>query len=113
MQWWQEHEMLKAAREELKKEQALSGAAGTHFTCFTSTYSVYLLYFFTTQREELKKERAQHSRRCSVYLLYWYKSTNTDAYSFRKRQREEAKRAVREYEMLLSLFALLVQKYKY
>jgi hypothetical protein len=58
MQWWQEHEMLKAAREELKKEQALSGAAGTHFTCFTSTYSVYLLYYFTTQREELKKEQA-------------------------------------------------------
>ena len=35
--WWQEHEMLEAAREELRKEQALSVAAGTQFTCFTGT----------------------------------------------------------------------------
>ncbi len=69
--------MLKAAREELKKEQALSGAAGTHFTCFTGI-KVQILTRIAAE----------------------------------KREREEAKRAVREYETLLSLLALLVQKHK-
>ena len=45
--------------------------SGTHFTCFTIT-KVQIL----TQ----EVPRAPRARlRCSVYLLYWYKSTNADS----------------------------------
>ncbi len=46
---------------------------GTQFTCFTGT-KVQIL----TRQYKLVCNCAEHPR-CSVYLLYWYKSTNTDA----------------------------------
>ena len=48
-------------------------------------------------------------RRCSVYSLYWYKSTNTDA------EGAESTHYALNYALLMSLasVALLVQKYKY
>ncbi len=64
--------------------QRLSGATetavrgGTQFTCFTCTKEQILTH------EELRA-RTSHLIHCprgwrySVYLLYWYKSTNTDA----------------------------------
>ena len=45
--------------------------AGTQFTCFTGTH-VHML-----TPEELRARVHLH-RRHSVYLLYWYISTNTD-----------------------------------
>ena len=45
--------------------------AGTQFTCFTGT-NVHML-----TPEELRARVHLH-RRHSVYLLYWYISTNTD-----------------------------------
>ena len=43
--------------------------------------------------------------RCSLYLLYWYKSANTDA---------EHLLVVDDYNTeVLTLLALLVQKYQY
>jgi hypothetical protein len=44
---------------------------GTQFTCFTGT-KVQIM----TQKDLV---RITHMSRYSVYLLYWYKSTNTDA----------------------------------
>jgi hypothetical protein len=44
---------------------------GTHFTCFTGT-KVQILSLFGRQRPP-------GAARYSLYLLYWYKSTNTDA----------------------------------
>ena len=57
------------------------------FTCFTGTkvqilrqhvgggaasrYSVYLLYWYKSTNSD--------ARRSAIYLLYWYKSTNSDA----------------------------------
>jgi hypothetical protein len=29
--------------------------------------------------EQLEEELEQRVKRCSIYLLYWYRSTNTDA----------------------------------
>ena len=58
-------------------------------------------------------------RRYSVYLLYWYKSTNTDtAKRTPALQRETAAERLRLATELrelkvLSLLALLVQKYKH
>jgi hypothetical protein len=56
----------------------LKDLAGTHFTCFIGT----------KDKEKGEKERGgknrclggvlEGSRRYAVYLLYWYKSTNTD-----------------------------------
>jgi hypothetical protein len=47
-------------------------------------------------------ERFQELARYSVYLLYWYKSTDT---------RRAVGRAVSRASLVLSLLALLVQKY--
>ena len=64
-----------------QQRMALFAAAGTHFTCFTST-KVQLL----TQRALLGCAFPRNvayvsamAGRYSVYLLYWYRSTNTDA----------------------------------
>jgi ferric iron reductase protein FhuF len=64
----------------------------TRFTCFTGTQVLALLVQILTQTGE---REATALWRYSVYLLYWYKSTNTDA----------------EGGGVLSLLALLVQKY--
>jgi hypothetical protein len=55
---------------------------------------------------------ASPTRRCSLYLLYWYKSTTTDA-ALRRLARHELSRARgggRE-ESPAGILALLVQKY--
>ena len=64
-----------------QQRMALFAAAGTPFTCFTST-KVQLL----TQRALLGCAFPRNvayvsamAGRYSVYLLYWYGSTNTDA----------------------------------
>jgi hypothetical protein len=61
--------------------------------------------------------RQEHGR--AAGLLYWYKSTNTDSFTGTKVQiltAEESCRSVAAQQALaqvLSLLALLVQKYKY
>jgi hypothetical protein len=39
----------------------------------------YLLYYFSLYLATLSAAAERRNRRCSIYLLYWYKSTNTDA----------------------------------
>jgi hypothetical protein len=55
------------------------------------------------------------ARRCSVYLLFWYKRTNTDA--ARRPTGETIAEVGMRYSVdwlqVLTLLALLVQKYKY
>jgi hypothetical protein len=72
-------------------------AAGTQFTCFTST-KVQML----TQRAV--DARGRPRRRYSVYLLYWYKSTNADT--------ESCRCARTTAPQVRSVLALLVQEYK-
>jgi hypothetical protein len=47
---------------------------GTHFTCFTGT---------KVQKGEIRRAVVPEAKKLSVgysvYLLYWYKSANTDA----------------------------------
>ena len=61
---------------------------GTHFTGFTGT------------KVQILTQETLPAPRYSLYWLYWYKSTNTDA--------EDAPRA-----HVLIILALLLQKYKY
>jgi hypothetical protein len=49
--------------------------AGTQFTSFTGT--IYLLYWYKSTNTDLRS--LLRGGRNSVYLHYWYKSTNTDA----------------------------------
>jgi hypothetical protein len=42
-------------------------------------YSLYLLYCYKSTNTDAALLPETISRRFSVYLLYWYKSTNTDA----------------------------------
>jgi hypothetical protein len=58
--------------------------AGTHFTCFTSTKVRILCAPAPLTRAphslRLRAKRSPcHRCRRPIYLLYWYKSTNTDA----------------------------------
>ncbi len=83
-----------------------------------SRYSVYLLYtkvqILTCRGRAAGKKKdvwVPQSWFYSVYLLYWYKGTNTDVQRPRSR-REEGCVGAAEL-VLLSLFALLVQRYKY
>jgi hypothetical protein len=48
---------------------------------------------------------------CSIYWLYWYKSTNTDAEGAARTH--ERCTVAEQTPPVLSLLALLVQKYKY
>ena len=63
---------------------------------------------------------SSRSQRCccgySICLLYWYKSANTDADMLLQDKEEEtdaARKEVEQCENVLSLLALLVQKYEY
>jgi hypothetical protein len=69
------------ARESGGESEGCGGGArgpGPQFTCFTGT-KVQIL----TQKALQRRER----RRSSVYLLYWHKSTNTDAEGAAERER--------------------------
>jgi hypothetical protein len=89
----------RARRSECAARACGSGCAeaGAQFTCFTGTRVQILTQL--VRRARLRK-RLRGSR-CSVYLLYWYQSTNTDAAVAVARKQ------------VLSLLALLVAKYKY
>ncbi len=84
--------------------------AGTQFACFTGA-KVQILALCAA--EQLRASSSVTATRIyySVYLLYWYKSTNTNA-----ARRGAAARLVERRcnaDLVLSLLALLVQKYKY
>ena len=51
---------------------------GTQFTCFTGTKVQILTHRGIAERLEDTREVGER-RTSSVYLLYWYKSTTTDA----------------------------------
>jgi hypothetical protein len=81
---------------------------GTQFTCFTGTKVQMLTPDLRRCRLLsllLRKDHAEgyteYAKVYSVYLLYWYKSANTDA------------RGYKEYAKVVSLLGLLVQKCKY
>jgi hypothetical protein len=57
-----------------------------------------------TELGEREQSPLEVVRRCPVYLLYWYKSTNADAKARAEPSRSRAQ--------VPSLLALLVQKYK-
>ena len=67
--------------------------------------------------EEGARSTLRHSSaRCSVYLLYWYKSTNSDAFFSRcsgSSALERLEVVKKRYDTQLTCVALLVQKYKY
>jgi hypothetical protein len=78
------------------------------------------------QRAQYLLGNESAGNRYSIYLLYWYKSTNTDAAanSLELTNEEEEELAIVEVKkvvkmpgaltaQVLSLLALLVQKYKY
>jgi hypothetical protein len=104
----------------------------------STRYSVYLLYWYKSTNTDAESA----STRYSVYLLYWYKSTNTDAVGVNKStyvqrgkiqaisandnrkgafsvptaapgDEEEVGVVFSGVSQVLSLLALLVQKYKY
>ena len=60
-------------RRVLSHELLEVATAGAHVTCFTGT-KVQIL----TQSVVARVGRGCYGR-CSLYLLYWYKGTNTDA----------------------------------
>ena len=51
---------------------------GARFTCFTGTNVLVQTCFTGTKAASPEGGRAAGDR-CSIYLLYWYKTTNTDA----------------------------------
>jgi hypothetical protein len=62
-----------------------------------------------TEKERSRRDKPTY--RYSVYLLYWYKSTNTDKPTYRDIVGQEVDTS--EDEEVRGLLALLVQKYKY
>jgi hypothetical protein len=75
----------------------------------------YVLPLLLSLRESEEGDRrhphlaSQRGFYYSFYLLYWYKSTNTDS----PKETDATVIALRNEVLLRSLLALLVQKYKY
>ena len=61
-------------------------------------------------RVRAEEKTRRKASRYSVYLLYWCKSTNAAAAAVRACRREDAPQGAQQ---VLSLLALLVQKYRY
>jgi hypothetical protein len=63
--------VISSSRKRLNRppRKKVAGEAGARFTCFTGTRVQILTQLL----------RLREGSRCSVYLLYWYTSTNTDA----------------------------------
>ncbi len=61
--------VLRASKADARWQKAQDTLAGTHFTCFAC---------FTSTKVQLTQATLAEMTFCSLYLLYWYKSTNTD-----------------------------------
>ena len=95
-----------ASRRECSLGAQLRRRVRTQFTCFTACVGA-------TRRERSIGARVSCAARAhSVYLHYWYKSTNIDADACRalRRRRTSWRRRCGRRFLLLSLLALLVQK---
>jgi hypothetical protein len=90
---------------------------GSQITCFTGTkvqilkriYIYIYIYIYRPQSTRPPRDTLRYS----VYLLYWYKSTNTDTGNCQDPRNEDVKGPVGTVKRVLSLRALLAQKYKY